>query len=65
MKDYSNYTLADFKSMSNKEFEEYVKAEYKAYITDLRHDDDYMIYNEFCRETEAMMGRQDKDSIFN
>ena len=65
MKDYSNYTLADFKSMSNKEFEQYVKAEYKTYIADLEHNDDYMTYNEFCRETEAMMGRQDKDSIFN
>ena len=65
MKDYSNYTLTDLKVMTNKEFEEYVKQEYKTYLDELRHEDDYMTYNEFYLETKAIVGRQDKDSIFN
>jgi aminopeptidase-like protein len=65
MKEYSNYTLTDLKVMTNKEFEKYVKQEYKIYIDELRHEDDYMTYNEFYLETKAMIGRQDKDNIFN
>jgi hypothetical protein len=65
MKEYSNYTLTDLKVMTNKEFEKYVRLEYNMFLSDLKHEGDYMTYNEYYREMIAIMDRQDKDSIFN
>ena len=65
MTDYSKCTLTDLREMSNKEFEEYVKWEYEMYVTNLKHNDDYIYYSEFYRETEAMIGRRSKSYTFN
>lgn len=65
MKDYSKYKLADFQAMSNKEFEEYAKAEYKKWNEFITHEDDYMPYSEFYIEISAMVGRQDSVRRFS
>jgi hypothetical protein len=65
MKDYSSYTLADFQAMSDKEFEKYAKQEYKAYLSQIKHEDDYFPYSEFFIEISAMAGRQDSVRRFN
>jgi hypothetical protein len=51
--------------MSNKEFEEYTKQEYKVYLSQIRHEDDYFPYSEFFIEISAMAGRQDSVRRFN
>jgi hypothetical protein len=65
MKDYSKYTLADFQAMSDKEFEKYAKQEYKIYLSQIKHEDDYFPYSEFFIEVSAMAGRQDSVRRFN
>jgi hypothetical protein len=65
MKDYSNYTRADFQAMSNKEFEEFVEHEYEIYLSQIKHEDDYIPYSEFFTELSVMMGRQDSVRRFN
>ncbi len=65
MKDYSKYKLADFQAMSNKEFEEYAKAEYKKWRQSVTHEDDYMPYSEFFIEVSVMAGRQDSVRRFS
>jgi hypothetical protein len=65
MKDYSSYTRADFQAMSNMEFEKYAKQEYKTYISQIKHEDDYFPYSEFFLELSGMMGRQDNSYMFN
>ena len=57
MKDYSKHTLADFKAMSDREFEEFAKAEHKAYMDGIMHVEDSIPYSEYFRELSAMMGR--------
>lgn len=57
MKDYSKHTLADFKAMSDREFEEFAKAEHKAYMNGIMHIEDSIPYSEYFRELSAMMGR--------
>ena len=63
-KDYSNYTIADFKAMSDKEFEEFVKHEYAAYNKELKHQEDYIPYSEYFSELSAMMGRSSSSRRF-
>lgn len=58
-KDYSSYTIKDFKAMSEKEFEEFVKHEYANYNKELAHQEDYIPYNEYFLELSVMMGRRD------
>lgn len=64
MKDYSKYTPADFQAMSNKEFDEFVKVEYEKYSSEIKHEDDYIPYNEFYTELSVMMGRQSNSRRF-
>jgi len=65
MKDYRKYTRADFQAMSDKEFEEYVRAEHKKWRQSIKHSDDDMPYSEFYIEIAVMMGRQDSIRRFN
>lgn len=64
MKDYSQYTLDDFRAMSTKEFEEYAQVEFKTYMDNIRHNEDVIPYGEFFTELEAMLGRRRKSWSF-
>ena len=62
MTDYSKYTLADIKALSREEFEKYARAEYNAYLEDIKSQEDYIPYGEYIRELEAIVGRLKTDT---
>lgn len=51
-------TLTELRAMSNEDFEQYVKAEYKIWKQFVTHEDDYMSYDEFYREVTGLVERQ-------
>jgi hypothetical protein len=62
MKDYSKFKISDFQALSDKEFEEYAKQNYKTYLSQIRHEDDYFPYSEYFLELSGMMGRNKRNS---